>query len=113
MLFVTTLAKSQSTELLAFNTETPKIELNLNKVDMKLVPPGGPQHFRSRGGTNGTGIGMMIAGAAFTVGGLATHPEVYGYNGEDKKFFDNPARAGAIIGGVLLLSTGIVITLAQ
>lgn len=112
LLFVTTLVKAQSPELLAFNTETPKIELNLDKVDMKMVPPA-PQHFKSSGGSNGTGLGMIIAGSAFTIGGLASNPEVYGYNGDNKKFFDNPARAGAVIGGVLLLSTGIVITLAS
>jgi hypothetical protein len=82
-----------------------KIELNLNKVDyskVKLVPHvnyGNP------------GPGLMIAGGAFTVLGLLTSPEWYGLHGEDKKFFENPARAAAVLGGIVILGAGIIVSI--
>ena len=60
---------------------------------------------------NGLGLGLCLAGSAFTIGGLLSSTEQYGLTSQDKKFFDNPLRATVIINGGIILGTGIIISI--
>lgn len=118
LLCVTLGVKSQQTEeYLALNTTTNvvqenKIYLNLNKVDYRLVPPPPPNRSGNTYG-NQTGVGLTIAGTAFMITGLATSTEWYGTSGGNKKFFENPARAAAIISGGVLLMSGFIVSISN
>lgn len=108
LILVSMSLSAQDNQLFASLNE-PTINLNLEKVNLVSNSP--VYGYRASKGNNDLGPGMMVAGAGFLIGGLLTSTEQYGLSGPDKKFFENPARASAVLGGVILLSTGLVITI--
>lgn len=96
-------------------------ELNLNmnmeieptlsnpNLNMNMMKPYGATKNRSGGGE--FAIGLLVSGAAFIIGGLTTKVPYEGYHGEDKPFFQQGPRMYAIMGGSVILATGLIISI--
>jgi len=58
-------------------------------------------------------VGLLAAGAAFIIGGLTTQAAYEGYNGTNKPFFKQGPRMVAIMGGSVMLTSGLVIMIGK
>jgi len=126
LILISTISNSQniSYDLLSDNTtefKTGKVNYELNMYVPKTeqesftkIKYSNDLTIHNHYGTSGElGVGLLIAGAAFIVGGLTTLTPYYGYDGSNKPFFKQGPRMVAILGGGLIFSTGIVITISQ
>lgn len=102
IIMVTTINIYSHTE----NNQSNKINLHLNRVN-------NTNSFSVNRSYGNTGAGLITAGAMFLLVGLTTNTEVYGTSNNQKKFFEQPGRAAAIISGGLILGTGIVISIGR
>ena len=91
----------------SLQAENDKINLHLNMVKTSQF------EWTTSRGYNQTGLGLLIGGGALTISGILSSTEQYGLTGVDKKFFDNPIRSTVIISGLVVLSTGIIISIAR
>lgn len=114
LLLLSTLTNAQSNELalinqsdyeLTMSVQDVKVELNLNLSSNPI-----PNSLRNNY-NNELGAGLLIAGAFFIVGALLTQPDYYGMYGPNKPFFEQGPRMIAIIGGGVLFTGGIVLTI--
>lgn len=124
MLFlsVATLSNAQNTSysLLADNTTeesydlsmyVPEAKEELTLSNMTYSSNMLPTRNSNRGGE--LAVGLLVAGAAFLIGGLATAPPYQGYNGPNEPFFQQGPRMVAIMGGGAMLMGGLIVTLAR